>query len=102
MVWETLAQSWKLLRICALFKAHTVERAWKGTGDRSQRTCYLSTDDHYRKIRDRKQRTGIGKHFFVNMTIKPWNHNNTVYYYYYYYYYYYSLRFPRAVILFRN
>jgi len=29
--------------------------------------------DHVRKIRDRKQRTDIGKYFFVNRTIKNWN-----------------------------
>jgi len=30
-------------------------------------------DDHDRKIRARKQRTDIGKHCFVNRTIKLWN-----------------------------
>ena len=29
--------------------------------------------DHIRKIRDRKQRTDIGKYSFVNRTIKNWN-----------------------------
>jgi len=29
--------------------------------------------DHVRKIRDRKQRTDIGKYYFVNRTIKNWN-----------------------------
>jgi hypothetical protein len=35
--------------------------------------CYLSRDDHDRKIRARKQRTDIGRYSFVNRTIKLWN-----------------------------
>jgi hypothetical protein len=34
---------------------------------------YMSTVDHVRKIRDRKQRTDIGKYSFVNRTVKNWN-----------------------------
>ena len=34
----------------------------------------MSRVDHVRKIRDRKQRTGIGKYSFVNRTIKNCNH----------------------------
>jgi hypothetical protein len=34
---------------------------------------YLSRVDHVRKIRDRKQRTAIGKYSFVNRVIKNWN-----------------------------
>ena len=34
---------------------------------------YVSRVDHVRKIRDRKQRTDIGKYSFVNRTIKNWN-----------------------------
>jgi hypothetical protein len=33
----------------------------------------LSRVDHVHKIRDRKQRTDIGKHYFVYRTIKNWN-----------------------------
>jgi hypothetical protein len=33
----------------------------------------LSREDHDQKIRSRKQRTDIGKYFFVNRTIKLWN-----------------------------
>ena len=33
----------------------------------------MSRVDHVRKIRDRKQRTDIGKSSFVNVTIKNWN-----------------------------
>jgi hypothetical protein len=48
--WETLAQRKEI----ALLKAYTGERAWKATGDRLQRPCYLSRVDHDRKIRSRK------------------------------------------------
>jgi len=34
---------------------------------------YLCRDDHDRKIRAKKQRTDIGKHYFVNKTIILWN-----------------------------
>jgi hypothetical protein len=71
--WESLAQRRKLARLCALFKAYTGERAWKAIGERLQGQCYLSRDDHDRKIRSRKQRTDIGKYSFVNRTIKLWN-----------------------------
>jgi len=33
----------------------------------------LSRVDHVRKIRDREQRTNIGKYSFVNRTIKNWD-----------------------------
>jgi hypothetical protein len=59
--------------ICGLFKAYTRERAWKAMGDRLQRPCSLSRLDHYRKIRSRKQKTDIGKYFFVKRTIQLWN-----------------------------
>jgi hypothetical protein len=35
---------------------------------------YLCRDDHDRKIRAKKQRTGIGKYYFVNRTVKLWIH----------------------------
>ena len=35
--------------------------------------AYLSRVDHVRKIRERKQRTDIGKYSSVNRTIKNWN-----------------------------
>jgi hypothetical protein len=71
--WEALAQRRKIARLCALFKAYTGERAWKAIGERLQGPCYLSRDDHDRKIRSRKQRTDIGKYSFVNRTVKLWN-----------------------------
>jgi len=46
---------------------------WKAIGDRLQRPNYLSRVDHERKIRNRKQRTDIGKYSFVNRTIRLWN-----------------------------
>jgi hypothetical protein len=71
--WETLTQRRKVSRICALFKAYMGERAWKAIGDRLERPYYLSTVDHDRKIRSRKQKTDIGKHSFANRTIQLWN-----------------------------
>ena len=72
-LWETLAQRWKLARICFLFKAYCGERTWKAIGGTLQGPYYLSRDDHDRKIRARKQRTVIKKYSFVNRTIKLWN-----------------------------
>jgi hypothetical protein len=50
------------------------ERAWKAIGDRLLKPCYMSRDDHNRKIRTRKQRTDVAKYSFVNRTIRSWNH----------------------------
>jgi hypothetical protein len=33
----------------------------------------LSRDDHWRKIKIRKQGTDVGKYSFVNRTIEDWN-----------------------------
>jgi hypothetical protein len=33
----------------------------------------VSREDHSRNIRTRKQRTDIGKYFFINGTITSWN-----------------------------
>jgi len=63
--WETSAQHRTIARLCALFKVYSGERAWKAMCDRFQRPCYPSRVDHVRKIRDRKQRTDIGKYSFV-------------------------------------
>ena len=41
--------------------------------DMLPRAYYLSRVDNVRKIRDRKQRTDIGKYSFVNRNIKNWN-----------------------------
>jgi len=71
--WETLAQSRLIARIRALFKVCNGERAWKAIGDRLLKPCYLSGDDHNRKIRARKERTEVGKYSFVNRTINIWN-----------------------------
>ena len=71
--WETLAQRRLLARICALFKAYTGGRAWKAIGDRLSKPCYVSRGVHNRKIRNRKQRTDVGKYSFVNRTVRSWN-----------------------------
>jgi hypothetical protein len=68
--WETLAQRRTITRLCALLKAYSGERAGKAIRDTLRRPYYLSRVDHVRKIRDRKQRTDIGKYSFVNRTIK--------------------------------
>lgn len=49
------------------------EWAWKAIEDGLQGPCYLSRDDHDRKIRAREQITDIGKYSFVNRTIKLGN-----------------------------
>jgi hypothetical protein len=71
--WETLSQRRKIARICALFKAYSGERAWKFIGDILQRPNYLSRIDRDWKIKNRRQRTEIGKFSFVNRTIRLWN-----------------------------
>jgi len=71
--WETLSKRRKTSRMCVLFKAYSEERVWKATGDRLQRPNYLSRVDHERKIRNRRQRTDIGKYSFVNRTIQLWS-----------------------------
>jgi hypothetical protein len=68
--WETLAQRRLIARLCALYKAYTGRRAWKAIADSLLKPCYLSRDDHDRKISSRKERTDVGKHFYVNRTIK--------------------------------
>ena len=71
--WETLSKRRKMSRICVLFKACSGEKAGKAISDRLQRANYLSRADHERKIRNRRQRTDIGKYSFVNRTIRLWN-----------------------------
>jgi len=72
-LWETLAQRRKVARICSLFKERCGERAWKAIGDTLQGPSYLSSDNHERKIRARKQRTDVGKYSFVNRTTILWD-----------------------------
>ena len=45
----------------------------KAIGDRLHRPNYLSRVDHERKIRNRREKTDIGKYFFVNRTVRLWN-----------------------------
>jgi hypothetical protein len=72
-IWESLASRRKIARLCALYKAHRGDRAWKDTGDRLERPHYLSRVDHNLEIGNRKKRTGIVKYSFVNRTIEHWN-----------------------------
>ena len=71
--WETLAQRRLIVRIYTLFNAYNGRQDCKATGNKLLKQCYLSRDDHNRKIRTRKKRTDVGKYFFVNRTIKSWN-----------------------------
>jgi len=71
--WETLAQPRRIACLCALFKASSGKWASKAVHDRLRRPFFMSRVDHVYKIRDRKQRTDIGKYFFVNRTFKNWN-----------------------------
>jgi len=59
-----------IARLCALFRAYSGERSWKAIRDRLRRLYYLSRFDHVQKIRDRKQRTYIGKCYFAHRTIR--------------------------------
>jgi hypothetical protein len=70
---ETLSQRRKISCICALFNTYSGERAWKAIGDRLQRPNYLSRINHERKIKNKSQRTNIGKYSFVNRIIRLWN-----------------------------
>jgi hypothetical protein len=70
---ETLTQHRKISCVCALFKAYSGEQACKDIGSRLQWPNYLSRIVHDWKIRNRRQRTDIGKYSFVNRTIRLWN-----------------------------
>ena len=72
-IWENLSQRRKISRVRALFKAYSGERAWKAIGDRLQRPHYQRRADHEWKIRNRMQRTDIGKYSFVIKCIRLWN-----------------------------
>ena len=65
-VWEYLAQRRKIARVWALFEMYTGERAWRAIGDRLQGPCYLSREDHNRRIRGKMRKTDTGKYSFVN------------------------------------
>ena len=53
--WGTSAQRRLIVRMCALFKAYTGRRAWKAVRDGLLKPCYLSRDEHNRKIRARNK-----------------------------------------------
>ena len=73
-VLETLAKRRLIARICALFKTYSGRRTWEAIENRLLKPYYLSWGDHNGKISTRKQRTDVGKYFFVNSTIKIWIH----------------------------
>jgi len=52
--------------------ASTCHNIKKTIRDKLLQPRYPSRDDHNQKIRTRKQRTDVGKYYFVNMTIKSW------------------------------
>ena len=49
---ETLSQHRKISRICAFFKAFSGEWTWKATGDRLQRSNYLSRVNQEQEAKD--------------------------------------------------
>ena len=71
--WEILGQRRTIGRLCVFLKRIVGNELGKVIRDRLGRTFYLSKVDHVQKIRDRKQRTDIGKYFFVNRITKNWN-----------------------------
>ena len=50
---KPLAKRSTIARLCALFKAYSLEWAWKDTRDRLRRPYYLSRVDHVRKFGDK-------------------------------------------------
>jgi hypothetical protein len=53
--------------------AHTKGQVWKAIEDGFLKPCFLGRDNHNWKIRTMKQRTDVGKYFFLNRTIKSSN-----------------------------
>jgi hypothetical protein len=74
--WEIWTQLRMIARLCAHYKAHIWRPAWKAIGDTLLKPCYLSRGIHGMKTRIRKQRTDIGKYFFVNRTTEDWNRSS--------------------------
>jgi hypothetical protein len=71
--WETLAERRTIARLCVLFETYCGGRSWKAIRNRLRRAYCFSGVDRVQKIRDKKQRTDIGKYSFVNRTVKNWN-----------------------------
>ena len=65
--WENVTRNW------VLFNAYTGESTRKSIGYSFEGPCYLSRNDHDRKIMGSKQRGDSVKYSFVNRTIKLWN-----------------------------
>jgi len=71
---QTPVCSWRLGFVrWPLFKAYAGGRVWKAIGDGLEKPCFPSKDAHNRRIKTRKQRTDVGKYFFVIRAIKSWN-----------------------------
>jgi hypothetical protein len=58
----------KVAGMGALFKAYTGEMACEAIGDRLQAPSYLYRVDQNCELRNRKQRTDVGKYTYVNRT----------------------------------
>ncbi len=69
----TLEKRREKSRLCALFKAIGVIGRWGEVGARLSKPTYFARNDHGFKIRQRKQRTDVGKFSFINRTIQNWN-----------------------------
>ncbi len=71
--WEPLEKRREKSRLCALFKAIRGDRPWGEVRARLSKPTYVARKDHGFKIRQRKQRTDVGKFSFINRTIQNWN-----------------------------
>ena len=47
--------------------------AWKSLTNRLKAPTYISRGDHSHKIKEREQRTDVGKFSLINRTIRDWN-----------------------------
>ena len=70
---ESYAQSRKIVRMRALSKTNTGDRAWNATGVRLQAPRFLSKVDHYWKNQSQKPRTDIGEYSSVNRPFTDWH-----------------------------
>jgi hypothetical protein len=73
LVWENLAQRIEIARISALFETYTGKPTWNSIGYTLKGPCYLSGDDHDRKIKPGNKEQILIKNTFVNRKMKLWN-----------------------------
>lgn len=71
--WEPLEKRREKSRLCALYKAIRGDPSWAEVRARLSKPTYVARKDHSSKIRQRKQRTDVGKFSFVNRTVLNWN-----------------------------